>query len=366
MSMFSITLSAPQYADHYVPGERLEGVLTITSEEEVKFKSLDVSLGYMALGRTDDEEVIKTRLLADKPLDAGTHTFGFEFVLPSSPCSHDGEHIEVMWFISAKTNEGLMGMLRSSRADKVEFVLHGGTGDLPHREDEVVPPALDVEDNDYGLGCIIPTGLAGLGLLAFGVWPLIQEGEVKYMIEYVLDSLFSYLFGVFVLCAFVYAFGLMVHRWLASQLFESVSVNLEPWPMRIGSSSLCVVEVMPKRDLMLNEAFVHLSCEEIVTYSDGEGDSTSVPHVVFEQKYVLSPQVELKKGELVRWSALIELPADMSVSFDSSNNEVKWTLQTSLDVPNWPDWDDSHEVQVFAKWDKPMNEVREDAEPVAW
>lgn len=349
MSTLSIALSPPQFADHYAPGERLKGVLTVTSEEQVKFKSLDVSLGYLVVGELEDREIVSTISLMNRSLSVEEHDFAFE--LPSSPCSYKGQTIDIKWFVSAQLLE-LSGA--TSVSGPCYFTLRGGAGDPP-REGEVMPAPLDVKSNDRGWDYIFPSALVLLGMIAFLVWFLMQGPErmMEMLDEY--DRLFIVSVFSFVCCFgwFCYSLGGMVHRWLAVGVLDFIHVEVEPWPLRVGGSSLYTIDVTPKRDLMLNVACVRLSCVEIAKYKDVDGGEHEHNRKVFEQKHVLSQEVSLVKGERVQWTALIELPTTVPMSFELRNSRVEWTLETTLDILNWPDWKDSHGVKVCAQLGEP-------------
>lgn len=363
MTTLSIALAPAKYASHYTPGERLSGQVTLFSDSEVELTSLKMSLGYEVLGRTSDEEIVDTEMLTTQQVFEGEHTFGFEFELPFSLCSYDGEHIQIRWFVLAQ----LQGAQRHLIEDRVEFALYGGAGDDSSRPDEEWPP-LDVAGNDYGMGCIVPTALVCCGLLAWGALPLIQGLGFEEMIESVLDSPGWYIFGGIVFAFVALVLAVMLHRWLASKMLESVSIDIQPWPLRVGGSHLYVMDMMPSRDLNLNSASVRLTCTATLSFEDNEGDSSSTSHVVFEQAYELSSQVSLKKGTRVRWTTLIELPTTVPMSFESLNTRVEWELETTLDIPNWPDWEDTHGVEVCAQLGESVKRMGEEPgpEPVPW
>ena len=357
MSPHSIHIDPPLYAQHHVPAERLKG--TVELGEGAAPRALEVRLGYEILGKDQTEHIERTQAFG--PADLRARSVAFEFDLPhESPSTYDGQLIQVRWFVEVRC-DGDQGRA----PERAPFVLRGAQGAGPLRPQETIPAHFDLTDNDYGAGCLLPTALIVLGLLLCGVWPMLQASPLAGLGDALGESPVLYFLGALVWGLSVLVLVFMLRRWMASRLLESVSIELRPWPLRVGGQHLYVMDILPSRSFDIHAATVTLTCNELVSYQDGD-DTTIEPCVVFEQVFTLCEEASLRKGERVRWTTQIQLPHDAPMSFGSKQSGVEWTLETLIDVRRWPDWEDIHDIRVLARGGDAPLPAETTGEPIPW
>lgn len=103
------------------PGERLQGSVRITPDEDLQARHVFARLRWHTEGRGDrDEAVIAEEDLYQGMLRAGTPVhYSFRFTLPNGPWSYAGHYVNIVWEVDVSIDLALARDLR----DQQPFVL---------------------------------------------------------------------------------------------------------------------------------------------------------------------------------------------------------------------------------------------------
>lgn len=126
------------------------------------------------------------------------------------------------------------------------------------------------------------------------------------------------------------------------------AVVLAPWPLAPGMTSRYTLTFTPGQDITINGISLILKGEEQATKGAGE-HSTRLTHLVHEQSFTLTGETHLKKGQQAQFTFDLPIPPHAPFSFRSESNVIAWTLDTHIDIPNWPDWQNEHALEVVPR-----------------
>lgn len=329
----------------FSPGDRVEGELVITTHKPLKCKNVLAKLQCTAhgYGNTTSKDIESTSVFMGE-LPAGIHRFPFSFELPAGPYTYHGHYTNLEW--------GVQGYLDIPWAiDKKHFdTFMLLNRQLPAHIIEVIPEQPDAHKHSSGFGWL---GCGGILALVAGLLGLITIMEDGDMICFALGA---------ALPAAIFLFVGM-RAFLASRVIHTPHITLDPWPIRPGQASLYRFTFTPGSDLTLNSVVVELKCKEVVVRGHGT-DSTTHTHEVYSDIFTLNAGEHHPKGKPVELAQEILIPDHVPASFELPSNRVVWTIETRVDIPNWPDWKDSHALHVAASHTTPTPEP--DPPGVAW
>lgn len=90
----------PEWRDFRATGGSISGRATVTTDELIKCRGVDLVLGWRTEGRGDrDQQLILEDRVHAGELYPGTRVFPFQATLPEGPISYDGHHIKIVWFV---------------------------------------------------------------------------------------------------------------------------------------------------------------------------------------------------------------------------------------------------------------------------
>lgn len=101
----------------------------------------------------------------------------------------------------------------------------------------------------------------------------------------------------------------------------------------------------PKKSFPVNGIIVKVEGKEAATSGSGTNKTTH-HNTIFEEVHTLRPEGMLTGGEPVNEDVLIELPDTNAWSLDQGSNDVRWTIEARIDIPRFPDWSESKELQM--------------------
>lgn len=86
----------------YRPGEKIQGKVTLYTDEKVRCKHFYIRLGWRTEGRgTQHNEKVEELDVFQGELEASfPTTYDFAFTLPEQPWSYEGHYINVVWSVS--------------------------------------------------------------------------------------------------------------------------------------------------------------------------------------------------------------------------------------------------------------------------
>jgi hypothetical protein len=134
----------------------------------------------------------------------------------------------------------------------------------------------------------------------------------------------------------------LVHQFVRVLTVGETIVEIDSDTVRAGDSVR--VSVVQKGSFPIDRAALKLICQEVCRYRRGTDTYTHTETVHDE---VLFEQRSLRAGSL---NPVIDtgfsVPVDAMHSFKASDNEVRWLLEVSLDIPGRPDVKDSYPFRV--------------------
>src|SRR5262245_10620623 len=106
MTKCDVTIHVDKADRSFVPGERIRGHVTVTTDQQVRCDALTVMLQWRTHGRGNrangPESTVK---LHEGEWGGGEqHAYAFEFIAPSGPCSYHGTHVNVDHYLEARVD----------------------------------------------------------------------------------------------------------------------------------------------------------------------------------------------------------------------------------------------------------------------
>ena len=311
----------------YYAGEFVSGTMILELEKKTNCRSVTASLGWYAHGAGNDAAtIVETLTVHSGELEPGVYRFPFRFNLPPGPYTYHGHYLNVDWYVEGTAD---VPWATDPKGDE-DFIL------LPSRDVRPPDPELPAhtEATDTGMaGIIVGAGIAALSVLC-GLYGIVEEED----------------FGM-ACCA---AIGLIIaavalyygfHRFLATRLVGDVRFGAEPWPVHPNDTFTHTITFTPKRKMLVNAITATLVGKEEVVEGHGS-DRTTHTNVLFEQSVEVASNGTLEGKQEVTFRAAFTIPDGPFYTISATDNTLSWEVTTHIDIPNWPDWEDKHQVVV--------------------
>ncbi|MEM1347382.1 MAG: hypothetical protein AAGI01_02425 [Myxococcota bacterium] len=323
----------------YYPGDVITGKVELHADKDFTCTSLSCDLMWYAHGVGNTREnSVESKELASGHVAAGTHEYPFSFELPPGPYTWRGETINLDWGVKATAD---IPWARDP-SDRADFVLAVGPVAAP-------PEPMHAQDalmTENGVGGVI----IGVVALLFGVGMIgvafVGEGD-------------AFCCGLISLIAGFVFFTMGMHRFMAARMVGEVRFSCEPWPLHPGQTLTHMVTFTPQMSMRLSSMKATLTGKEIAIQGYGT-DKTTYTHTFYEREVQLCGQGSLPSGQEAVFVGVFELPEDAPYSFQCADNRFVWEINTHMDIPMWPDWDDTHALEVSPDYEqlrKPANEL---------
>jgi SpoOM protein len=317
-------------------GGRVKGVVTVEADSEVTVAEIQIRL----VCRTHGKGNTWTKVVEEKKEDVGAltpgaaRTFRFDFLAVNGPASYAGHYVNIEWVVEAELDIAW----KINPKATTDFTL------VPNLERPYIAGTLAsteaIERAEGSKAGVKPIGLAIggaaiAGCLGFAYWDFTTDPELFNI-------------AIALTIAGAIAFGLFgaARRAAVTAVLGDVHALLEPPVIPPGGKGTLHVHMAPKRALELNAVRAELKCLESVTHGSGSSASTHRWDVLTEQ-FKLSGPVEGTPGQSLDFSCHIEIPASAPYSFEVTDNTIKWTLVTHVDIPRFPDWTREDDIFVL-------------------
>ena len=334
-----VELNRPQ--ELHRAGEPLEGTVVVVVTSDCDLNHLTVTLQWRTHGKGNEAKgpALSQTLTGGLNWRAGeTHRIPFRFETPRGPVSYHGHIINVDWYLSAHAD---VPWAIDSKAETEVFVGHNpaldwNVGFQHHAEPVPHSPAalLKTVKIPPPVVALIFGGI--LGLLVLGWWPLVDDDGVVWfrVLGFAATAVPAALFGFKVF-----------RNIIAKAKIGHVNVSA-PTQVSPGSTFDVGVAMQPPRPTTINHVHVELVGREIAVSGSGT-NTTTHRHKLYEvtsdaltQPHRVTPQQPLQV------SAKLVIPPNASPSFRATSNSVAWTVIVHVDIPNWPDLCEEHEIIV--------------------
>ena len=312
---------------NYKLGETVRGKVTVEVDKECQCDKLTLHKCWSTHGKGNRTSGAKEELiLFQGTWQPGKYEYEFSFVLNDGPFSYHGHYINVDWYL--KTQADIPWSIDPK--DEVEFILEKSevnqTDSLPayelyHHESN----ALDL--TKYPLIRIFPLifVFAGIAMIYF-------EGTLFFG-------------GVFIIVGSV-IFYKTIQSSIAERKLGKVKCDILENKLRPGDDLHFSIGFEPGSNITINAASVRLVGKEVAVSGSGTNTTTHTYTFHSEEMPILT-QGSFTRGMPVRDKRRLKIPADAAASFTVSDNRIEWQLVIDIDIPKWPDWENSLSISVL-------------------
>jgi hypothetical protein len=316
--------------------ETLTGKVIVEVSDDVACDGLTVSVGWKTHGRGNvANQIVRTDTLYAGDWKGGeTYEYPFELELPDGPFTYRGVYLNIDWELTA--NADIPWAFDPS--DKVEFVLKpgevsnfslGGTTRDEYRQ--------QLPDDDSTISWVA---------LIFGL-VMIISGLVPLGISVSSGSILPFLFSVPFIGFGGWSLYQSLQNYVAEKRLGDVDIDLSSNRVTPGETVACTVSMRPNGSVDLNA--INLTLKGVEKVVSGHGtNSTTYRSKLHEEQIVVDDAINttISGGKTVEFSEDITLPETAPFSFDASDNDVIWRIESHIDVPGWPDWEHNELLMV--------------------
>lgn len=311
---------------NYLLGDTVKGQVTVEVNKECKCDGLVLKKYWRTHGKGNRSSGGREALnLFQGVWQPGIYTYSFSFELNDGPFSYHGHYINVDWYLSAQADIPWA----IDPADEVEFILEKGTEELPdnlsgyemHHVDDKVSSI-----QDFGV---------------FKYFPLLFVIAGVAIIYYEQSYLFG---GIFSIVGAV-VFYKVIQSSIAEKKLGNVECSIDENNVNAGENISFTIAFTPNTDITINAASVKLIGKEVAVSGSGTKKTTHT-HTLYANETAILSRGTFTKGMPVRDKCRFDIPLDAAPSFNASDNCISWTLDIEIDIPRWPDWENSLPVNV--------------------
>jgi len=309
-------------------GETISGKVHVTANTDVSCDGVKIETAWSTHGRGNrDSGSIDTLRYDGEQFSAGqTVIYEFSFEAPSWPLTYHGHYLNVDHYVRIRLD---VPWAFDPKA-REEYLLLPGPACAPVGE---VHGVTETGGSKKSLGCaLLVAVVVALVSLGFGFFPVIA---VAWLVVAVL--------------------GFMVFRnSLAARKLGEVAFHLDRHRAAPGERLGVSVDLSPGRPVSINKIAATLRGREEVVSGSGT-DRTTHTKTLCKELFTLRETGQLPAGQQTV-SGDILIPQTEAWTFHADDNKLVWDVTLRVDIPNWPDWAASAELELL-----PGGDVR--AEP---
>lgn len=327
MATISTTLNRSSHI--YSPGDELLAHVKISSSGVTSCKHIHVRLQQRAHGSgAPSVNVIDERTLSSDDIATGTHEYNVSFKLPSGPYSYQGTHTNLTWEVEAYIERGMGRDIQQS----TPFVLQRDAS-APVVMPTTILTQAETPYHKHTRKILLFALFIALPLFLLSIAILFKTGT-KGLGCFFISGLTLLISG-----------GMSLHHQMTSNVIKNATVKISPWPATTGNQAHYTLSFEAGVDLDIQAISATLQAKEIALTSPNDASVTH-QHVVHEEVVPLSPAISLKKGQHHTIEHTFNIPEGAPNSFELWLNRLQWHIITTIDIPNWPDWNNVHVIHV--------------------
>jgi hypothetical protein len=316
------------------PGDTIRAVLVIHANRKVKADAVSVGLSWRTHGKGNrDSEIVEKLELGAIELAAGEERReNITMTAPRGPVSYHGMIVNVDWYLSARADVAWA----IDPKTEAELLL------LPAPPEEIAGyrtlPERRARTHVLGTGTPrrTPPESALLALLAFvflGFAIVFSDGGPEVIGSVIVMGMTGFL-----------AWRALKPRFAKARLGD-VTVSLSPEHTQAGGTVQLELRLCPPQPVTLNGVSARLLAEEIAVSGSGTSKTTA-RHMLYSDTATIGQRRRIAARESVVLEGSLELPRSAEPSFEASNNKVRWTVVTEIDIEAWPDLQDERVLTV--------------------
>ena len=327
MSKCDIVVEFDKDGRTFHAGEIISGKVYVTPNKDVSCNGVLIAIGWATHGRGNKDDALIDALEYDsKQFLAGqTVAYEFRFESPSAPLTYHGHYLNVDHYLSVRLD---VPWSLDPKA-REEYLLLPGPACAPVGE---IYDVTETGEPKKAMGCALAVAaVIAVVSLSFGFLPVI-------IIAWALTVFLG--FKVFR--------NAMASRLLGEAVFKLARHRAAP-----GELLPVSIEFSPTRPFGINGITASLKGVEEVVSGSGTNRTTHTK-TICEQHYVLSDAAQLSTGRQVV-SGEILIPETDAWTFHADDNKLTWNVTLRVDIPNWPDWVASAELELIPSGDDPID-----------
>jgi hypothetical protein len=289
----------------YSNGEQVSGTVVVTADSDVRCKGLRVTSYWSTHGRgnTTRGESDEAILFEGEWFAGKEYRYPFNLTTAIWPPTHYGNLLNISHFVEAQA--------------KLPWKID------PKGVAEYVVVAIDAPDN---AAPILNQKKNSWLSLIFGAIALI-----------VLLLFLPLLLLLLPIIAIIGVCVWLVKIVIPGRITGKVSFVTEPAVVLAGEALSGSCEFTPKTTSPINRIVWTVKCTEKCVSGSGTKQTTHT-HELISKEHVLAVAGTLKAGDLQRFDLQYMIPTNAPPTMKLTNNEILWSSEFRVDIPNWPDW----------------------------
>lgn len=325
MSKCDVNISTQ--ATNYKIGETVKGKVTIEVDKECQCDKLILQKYWSTHGKGNRASGVKEELnLFQGTWQPGKYEYPFSFVLNDGPFSYHGHYINVDWYLNAQADIPWS----IDPKDEIEYILEKSDTD---QTDSL--PAYEFHNKQSNT-------------LDLNKYPLLRLFPLIFVIAGILMIYFQgdlFIGGVFTIVGTV-IFYKLIQSSIAERKLGKVKCELLENILRPGDDLHFSISFEPASNVTINTASVRLVGKEVAISGSGT-NTTTHSHTFHSEEMPILMQGSFSGGMPVRDKRRLKVPAGAAASFTASDNRLEWQLVVNIDIPKWPDWENSLSITVL-------------------
>ncbi|MFK8113436.1 MAG: sporulation protein [Rubripirellula sp.] len=314
----SIELDDPQKI--YSGGAAIKGVIRVDVDADVKCSGLVVTSGWKTHGRgnVDSGEVGSVTVFEGEWRTGEKLEYRFELPVGHWPPTYHGHYLNVDHCVEARAKIPWAFDPKASQ----QFMMRPSCG-----------PEGTVNEQRGQKSSAIGNAIGVLVVLGFLIGGAVMVSQA---------GAFGLLFLLFPLAGGMYWF---IRHFLPKFALGEVDFHLAQEQASPGESIAGELVVRPRNSVPINAIQLNFEAREKVVSGSGSNRTTH-SKTFFEESHTLQESTSLTPGQEHCFPFEVALPENAPYSIDLSDNDLIWNVKLRVDIPRWPDWVKSLDLQV--------------------
>lgn len=312
----------------YRAGEEVAGAVRVVVNQDLECNRLLLEHFWQTHGRGNTATGPKQELVLDQGNWRAGDTFNHRFRLtaPSGPPTYHGHNLNIDHYVRVRVD---IPWARDVSVQEDYLLLPGGApyGNLPQSSGGKQPAGQPFSKVGATVGAVLI--LAGL-------------------------VFFCPLGIVLVPLGFIVLFS-AIRKLLAEKKMGQIALDWSQLEVSPGSAVHLRLAFTPRKLTYVSGVTARLTGVERCVSGSGTNKKTHT-HNLGEESVVLLPASELAVGRPVQIEGAVPIPPTDAFTFSAPDNEVIWTLELRVDIPNWPDWVEKRVLTVRPALTSPAGE----------
>jgi len=326
MSKCDIVVEFDKDGRTFHAGEIISGKVYVTPNKDVSCDGVLIEIGWSTHGRGNKDSASIDALEYDGKQFLADQTIAYEFRFesPSWPLTYHGHYLNVDHYLRVRLD---VPWALDPKA-REEYILLPGPACAPIGE---IYGVTETGEPGKTMGCALTVAaVIAVVSIFFGFLPVI-------IIAWIATGVLG--FKVF-------------RNSLASKLLGEAVFKLARHRAAPGELLPVSIEFSPARPFRLNGITASIKGVEEVVSGSGTNRSTHTK-TICEEHCLLSEAAQLSSGSQVV-SGDILIPQTDAWTFHADDNKLTWRVTLRVEIPNWPDWVASAELELIPSGDDPI------------